>query len=274
MSNQVELLGRALEQFAANIPPETVTHLANELGQLGNGDWNAKRNRLLSAVATPVLRHRIETLIMAWQAYAPEMDGAAIALALLTARETMLAQRTTQMIDLVWTGPDSRVIPLRRTDQALLQLINRAEQQLLIVSFAVYQIPSIVQALGQAAQRGVRITICIESPDASEGKIAYDTMRAFGDTLRQTAQFYVWPPDKRLQSSDGKHGSLHAKVAVADHQTLFISSANLTAYAMNLNMEMGILIQGGELPGQVAQHFETLMANKIFAPITVSTTSG
>jgi hypothetical protein len=37
------------------------------------------------------------------------------------------------------------------------------------------------------------------------------------------------------------------------------ASANLTEYAMNLNMELGTLIRGGPLPGMVAERFLRLM---------------
>ena len=57
----------------------------------------------------------------------------------------------------------------------------------------------------------------------------------------------------------GKHGSLHAKCAVADRRRLFLSSANLTAYALTLNMELGLLVTDGPLPAQVDQHFRALI---------------
>lgn len=45
---------------------------------------------------------------------------------------------------------------------------------------------------------------------------------------------YVWPLDKRPKDGAGRHGSLHAKCAVADEAAAFTSSANLTKYALNL----------------------------------------
>lgn len=47
--------------------------------------------------------------------------------------------------------------------------------------------------------------------------------------------------------------------AIGDDDLLFITSANLTECAMNLNMGLGVLIRGGELPGQVRVHFERLI---------------
>lgn len=115
-----------------------------------------------------------------------------------------------------------------------------------------------------AAKHGVAICIFLETPDASEGKIAYDTVKALGQDVANRAEIYAWPLEKRLQTREGRHGSLHAKVAVADGRRLLISSANLTRYAMTLNMEAGVLIRGGELPGKVEEHFQRLTEEGVF----------
>jgi phosphatidylserine/phosphatidylglycerophosphate/cardiolipin synthase-like enzyme len=57
---------------------------------------------------------------------------------------------------------------------------------------------------------------------------------------------------------------LHAKIALADGRAMLISSANLTEYAMTLNMEMGILVRGGSLPVQVEKHLKRLSEMGIF----------
>ena len=44
---------------------------------------------------------------------------------------------------------------------------------------------------------------------------------------------------------------------------LFISSANLTNYAMRLNMEMGVVVHSGPLPGQVHEHFLGLIRSGV-----------
>jgi phosphatidylserine/phosphatidylglycerophosphate/cardiolipin synthase-like enzyme len=77
------------------------------------------------------------------------------------------------------------------------------------------------------------------------------------------AKIFIWPLAKRENSPNGKHGSLHAKVAIGDSTHLYISSANLTEYAMNLNMEMGVLITGGNLPANVQNHFDELIMNSV-----------
>jgi cardiolipin synthase len=65
---------------------------------------------------------------------------------------------------------------------------------------------------------------------------------------------------KRPKDSLGRYGSLHAKCAVVDSNLLFLSSANLTEFAFNLNMELGVLIKGGDPPRAVEMHFHALIA--------------
>ena len=74
---------------------------------------------------------------------------------------------------------------------------------------------------------------------------------------------YVWPLAHRPLDDKGRHGSLHAKCAVADDAVLFVSSANLTAYALSLNMELGVLITGGDAPAQVEAHFGQMIESGI-----------
>jgi phosphatidylserine/phosphatidylglycerophosphate/cardiolipin synthase-like enzyme len=72
--------------------------------------------------------------------------------------------------------------------------------------------------------------------------------------------------DKRPTNPEGKRGSLHIKAAIADRKKLFISSANLTEYALTLNMEMGLLVYNQELANQIADHVNNLIRAKTFTP--------
>lgn len=65
---------------------------------------------------------------------------------------------------------------------------------------------------------------------------------------------YTWPPTL-LPEHDPRHASLHAKAAIADDHVAFVASANLTGYALDKNMELGLLVQGGEVPRLLASHF-------------------
>jgi len=113
------------------------------------------KGKLLSLLPKPAWRQAVSLLLDRWQAEAVELDGQAIALALATAAHCQATSRQKLSVELVWTGPNPEALPLRRTDQTLLQLIRSAKDNLLIISFAIYNIPEIVQALTEAIDRGV-----------------------------------------------------------------------------------------------------------------------
>ncbi|WP_374591473.1 DISARM system phospholipase D-like protein DrmC, partial [Novosphingobium sp.] len=167
-----------------------------------------------------------------------------------------------QSTELVWTGPTTPFVSARRTEQALLQVINAAQQTLFITSFVAYDVSTIVRAMNEAAARGVAISMLLELSQEHGGSISFDAigkMRA----LVPAARLYAWR-DKAAPFSDG---SVHAKVAVADGRMCFITSANLTGYAMEKNMEAGVLISGGHIPRLLDDHLRSLIETNVVSEI-------
>jgi phosphatidylserine/phosphatidylglycerophosphate/cardiolipin synthase-like enzyme len=247
-------------RLAAAMPVATLRAVAAELYRVADGDWIGARMKATHVLVQPRFRALIEDFLNKWQHEASELSPQSVAFALEAAVAATERHRASASTELVWTGPDVRTIPLRRTDQVLLQVIRSAQRSLLIVSFAVYRIPAVVQALHEAADRHVRVWLCLEPGEASGGHVSVDGLEIMGDDLAGRVSMYVWPPESRPTDALGRTGSLHAKCAVADDDLLFITSANLTEFAMNLNMELGVLVRGGELPGQVRVHFERLVS--------------
>jgi len=246
-------------QFVEDIPNAYISRVADLLSKETQFDSDRVLHRLQSAIPQETVRDNIRVFVENWEKIKDAPSPSEMALLVMAVAAALKYQQDKQSIELTWTGPKTQNINLRRTDQALIELINSSKQRVIIVSFAVYKAKSIMSALEKAANRGVEINIIIESPDASEGKIAYDTIAALGRAMKSMAKIFIWPHAKREVTPNGKYGALHAKVAVGDQNILYISSANLTDYAMNLNMEMGILVFGGELPGQAQGHFDELI---------------
>ncbi len=265
--NKTHQLVQQIHNLIADTPEEIAEQLALVLGKADATNWGILRAKMIGAVPQPIAQERVGRFMDYWQQHCPEESPQSIRLALLSAAYTARQERERQRLEIVWTGPESQVVPVRRTDQALLELIKGAQEDLHVVSFAVYHIQGITEALVRAAQRGVAVSIYLETPDASEGKIAFNTIGALGTELVQCARLYVWPLEKRLWSEDGHHGSLHAKVAVADSQLMLVSSANLTEYAMKLNMELGLMVRGGDLPREIRMHLVRLVEKGIFQEV-------
>ncbi len=226
---------------------------------------------LRADVARRVPHHHHRELALAfvdrWQERAGGLDAPVAAAALQTAAMSAQKHHDAQSVELVWTGPDTGEVAFRRTEQAILQVLDSARERLLLVSYAVYAIPNIQSAVVRAARRGVRITVVLETPSTADVENEYSTLRALGSDVAACSRVYYWPKEKRKQDKSGKVGILHVKCAVADGTWLFLSSANLTEYAFTINMELGTLIRGGQLPVQVEANFAALIAQGVLEPI-------
>jgi phosphatidylserine/phosphatidylglycerophosphate/cardiolipin synthase-like enzyme len=268
MADRYTKLMPLIHRLSDELPGGILDSLAQALATCPTHDWSLIRLRAFQYLPQPQQRALAETLLREWQQHARDIPPTEVALLIRAAAATTRHLRSQQQIELVWTGPLVRQIDMRRTDQALLQVVHMATNSLLIVSFAVYRISAITAALVQAAERGVVIRICVEAPEPSGQRMANDTIRALGPEVAQRAAMYVWPQAARARDTQGRSGVLHAKCAVADHQHLFLSSANLTDNAMSLNMELGVLISGGPIPGTVAAQFDGMIASGILREVT------
>lgn len=243
----------AIAEIARALPRASIAAVADRL-RMGASDRQA-----LEVLAVGTARARMAGLLTLWGERMGTARGREIAVALEGAAAAHDWHRRNVSLELVWTGPTRERSTLRRTDQALFELIRGAEERLLLVSFAVYRVPTLHAALLEAVNRGVVVDFVLESPAESLGRVSSDPLQAVGDDLLRRTSLWTWPLEERERDPRGRHGSLHAKCALADRRRLFVSSANLTADALSLNMELGVIVEGGPLPGEVAEHFEGLM---------------
>jgi len=120
-------------------------------------------------------------------------------------------------------------------------------------------------ALHQAIERGVRLRIVLETKEEG-GKVSFDQAQTIQELL-PGAQLFTWPLKNRHKDSDGHHGSIHAKCAVADREVALVSSANLTGFALELNMELGLHIKGGTVASSITEHFDELIRRNVLVHI-------
>lgn len=142
--------------------------------------------------------------------------------------------------EVAWTGPTPPLSGLRRTEQALLEVIDSAHRELWLVSFAAYRVASVQSALLAAAARGCRVRLLLESEIESAGKLSSGGVDSVPAEVAGCCELYVWPREQRAVDERGRFGTLHAKCAVADGDLLFVGSANLTEFAFELNLEVTV----------------------------------
>ncbi len=259
----------AVQDLTLNLPLTTARAVADVLAAaLPDTPPPKLRARLHDVFNTQIRYHQIDSLLQFM--VESKAQPTAVAYAILAAAEMNHYHRHRQTIDLLWTGPETTVIPVRRNDQALLDVIDAARQTLYLISFAIYNIEGIQMAVERALDRGVEVHVFMEfpQPDPETNQLGYNTVQAFGLDLALRCYLYEWEVAKRpfrlvwdaqQQTQKKRYAALHAKLAVADDAQLFISSANLTEYAMLHNVEMGVLIKGGAEPGRVRQHLRALV---------------
>jgi cardiolipin synthase A/B len=204
--------------------------------------------------AVPAPHHAdVDRLNQSW-ALQPNLDGVGIALA-LEAAESTLCRADVATVEVVVTGPNSLAAPVRLTSEVVRQLIDEATTRVTLVSFAAYQMTSIINALDGAVARGVSVALILESPENLEG--------GGGAKVYSKYRIYHWPTERR----EPPGAKLHAKAVIIDNRDVLLTSANMTAAAYDKNIELGVLCRGGSVARQVQHHFDALIARGVLTAV-------
>jgi cardiolipin synthase A/B len=239
----------AVVDLVALVSPSKVRTISSALRGVANPAAAPNGNTL---VETPAARAAVGRVVAAWGQV--KASGGEVAGMLLGASEARLRVERELSVELVWTGPTTRFVPTRRTEQVLLDLIASAATDLFLVSFVAYDVYSVIAAMNEAARRGVRLRVLIEASKEHGGTLDKDLVPKMRASI-PTAEPFSWK--ERAESFvDGK---VHAKVAVVDGARAFITSANLTGHALEKNMEAGVLITGGVVPRALSDHLQALI---------------
>ncbi|MEZ5257860.1 MAG: phospholipase D-like domain-containing protein [Ilumatobacteraceae bacterium] len=113
----------------------------------------------------------------------------------------------------------------------------------------------VLTAIRERTEADVTVKILLDHRHAS-----YENTQKRLNEHAPACEVLVWPDDQR-QIDGGRMAALHAKCAVADGQRAFVSSANLAGYAMDHNLEVGILVRGGEIPRGLERHLDALQSS-------------
>lgn len=168
--------------------------------------------------------------------------------------------------EIIWTGPANGRFPVRRIDQVLYDLISNAKHRIVLVTFAAHRVRHLCDHLTQAVQRGVELTLIVESEEESEGQLTHNAAAAFQNIPQTHTRIYYWPVAKRERNAAGRPGKLHVKCAIVDDVAI-IGSANLTDDAFNRNMELGMLIREELSVLAIAAHFSELIRSGVLVEV-------
>jgi len=251
----------AIAALGLELHPDRISSVASKIERLRSVEQFALARSSFGPNADKDLVGRLD---QAWRNY-KDTSPQDVASALRGASAAAALRENRGAVELVWTGPSTGQVPVRHTEQVLCEVIGAAKRRLFLVSFVAYEVDSIVRAFRGAIGHQVQIDVLLESSDKHGGRVTYDSVKAMKSIL-PSIDVYIWSSDNKLLPGQ-LSGAVHAKCAVADGELAFITSANLTSAAMERNMELGVLIKGGDLPFELHRHLEALISTKIIEKV-------
>ena len=246
-------LTTAIVDLVANTPQDKIMQLATAVAELSD---HTDIQFLSSWPQNAAAKGRVDRLVSTWRQTA--VSASQLSGMLIGASTGYNAARAEQAVELVWTGPPSRLVATRKTEQALLEVIASARSRVFMTSFVVYEVASVMDALVRAAKNGIEVAFLLEASVTGGVGTTPNAVASIKSRLPGVA-IYSWA--NKTEAYIG--GKVHAKVAVSDENLCFVSSANLTGHAMEKNMEAGVLIRGGHAPRALHRHLQALLTTGV-----------
>lgn len=205
-----------------------------------------------STLASPRLRRAARDLLLLLE------DGHEAAFVAGALHGAVAMSRTAEAPpDLVWSGPQMPDGAVRLTPGVIVELLDSAEKDVLLVGYAVHDEPRVTDALHRAAARGVALTLLLERAADNPQYRGHGTPFA-----GLPARRLCWPGAQRPAGA-----SLHAKLLVVDGRAALIGSANVTGAALDRNLECGVLLRG-EAARRLQRHVAVLAEAGEIVPVT------
>jgi len=200
----------------------------------------------------------IVSLFRQWQTWDKDSQSLTVTLqAVHVACATM--QSEAPAVSLVWTGPVSLPGPTRTTSSVLIDLIDHAQQEIVVVGYTLAPTArSIIEHLAQALERGVQVVMIV---DRMEEKKQLDALHACWPKKQNWPSLYT----RQASISDAK-SALHAKVIVVDSRALLATSANLSYHGLAGNIELGLLVEG-RVAFEAVTLLKSLIIDEIFVKV-------
>ena len=185
-----------------------------------------------------------------------------------------------ELVSLVITGPEAPGTTIRDTSVVVGELFRTATTSVMVVGYSVYQGRQIFAELGKRLDEvpELQASMYLNLPPERDTDDESIVTRRFGADFVKNH----WPegcrlPDiyfdpRSIAADRSKRASLHAKCVVVDERDVFISSANFTERAQNMNIEVGVRFASPTLARQLETHFKSLANIGALKPLKVPTT--
>lgn len=156
---------------------------------------------------------------------------------------------------------------LRSTREVIRELLRDARGSLLVIDYWIAArgdgegiVEEIIDSLATAMSRGVAATVVLDERPRDNTRTNHEILVEAWPKQIPLPRMLTW----KLPSED-HYLKLHAKVLVADERDALVTSANLTSYALDRNMEMGVRVIGAPAKA-ISDHFQRLIVAGVLTP--------
>lgn len=157
---------------------------------------------------------------------------------------------------------DSQHAPVQ-LGQQLVAAIDAATREVWLISAYLIPTPELEQAIERARERGVKVRVLTNSISSNNHLTAHSAYRKH---VRRLVEVGVDVHEVRVDAEnrdlyiespvEDKSLCLHAKVMLFDDDRVFVGSANLDPRSLNINTEMGLLIESRSLNAEMRRALE------------------
>ena len=188
---------------------------------------------------------------------------------LLTAKAPLVWARASIAYDLPDKAKTASEDPGRLMWERVAAVVEETQRELIIAS--PYLVPREAEKalIRRLRERGVRVRILtnsLASTDMPVVHVGYMKYRAplleAGCELYEVRPMLGKPHDghgSTIKSGSSEHFGLHAKVFVIDRRRAFVGSMNFDQRSLDINTEIGIIIDSPKIAADIASRFEAIV---------------
>ncbi len=193
--------------------------------------------------------------------------------------QTALAHAS-RTLDLNWQKVSIRFIQSRpRYNEdtifpAIVNMIDDAQSEVLIVNSYLVPEKELIDAIGRAVRRGVKVKIQANTREVIEtaqlvdlGRSRYKQLLALNQVFPGAVEIYEWGGFAKMNNGLGQN---HGKYMVIDRKAVMIGSYNLDLRSRYLNSESVVVFEGVQTAQDYVTEFYRCIGPSLSLPVTVA----
>ena len=149
------------------------------------------------------------------------------------------------------------------THDTIHQMIERVKFKITIIGYFVYDMGDFFEKLSDLSAKGIEITFILDKAEKWEAKIKKNWNKKSLPKIFKINRDVMEEGYTKEQLN-----KIHSKIIIIDDSEILITSANLTIYAMEKNIETGIWTSDKTIIKACREIFDDFKRKKVIVPVT------